>query len=183
MVRRPAIYELHGETTLEQALDLAGGILPTATLSHVEVQRLEAHEKRTMISVDVSGATDPAAVEAKLSAFKISDRDEIHIFPIAEFNRDAVYLEGHVLRAGRYAYKPGMKLTDLISSYNDLLPEPATGYAEIIRLNAPDFHPSVEKLLTWGRRFPILQKRLRYSLWTRCEFSTGLNWKIRPRFR
>ena len=32
MVRRPAIYELHGETTLAQALDLAGGILPTAAL-------------------------------------------------------------------------------------------------------------------------------------------------------
>jgi protein involved in polysaccharide export with SLBB domain len=37
-----------------------------------------------------------------------------------------------------------MKVTDLISSYGDLLPEPAPHYAEIVRLNAPDFHPSVE---------------------------------------
>jgi exopolysaccharide biosynthesis WecB/TagA/CpsF family protein len=37
-----------------------------------------------------------------------------------------------------------MRLTDVISSYKDLLPEPATAYAEIIRLNPPDFHPSVE---------------------------------------
>src|SRR5207302_7919452 len=36
-----------------------------------------------------------------------------------------------------------MKLSDLIASYKDLLPEPAAHYAEIIRLNAPDFHPSV----------------------------------------
>src|SRR5712664_4997157 len=43
MVRRPAIYELRGETTLEDALELAGGILPAAALQHVEVQRLEAH--------------------------------------------------------------------------------------------------------------------------------------------
>ena len=28
MVRRPAIYELHGEKTLEDVLELAGGILP-----------------------------------------------------------------------------------------------------------------------------------------------------------
>ena len=144
MVRRPAIYELHGETTLAQALDLAGGILPTATLSHIEVQRLAAHEKRTMLSLDISGATDPVEINSKLSSFAIADRDEIHIFPIASFNRDAIYLEGHVLRAGRYAYKPGMKLTDLISSYSDLLPEPATKYAEIIHLNPPDYHPSVE---------------------------------------
>jgi polysaccharide export outer membrane protein len=143
MVRRPAIYELQRETTLAQALDLAGGILPTAALSHIEVQRLVAHEKRTMLSLDISDNTNPSDVEAKLLSFAIQDRDEIHIFPISGFNQDAIYLQGHVARAGRYAYRPGMKLTDVISSYGDLLPEPAT-YAEIIRLNPPDFHPSVE---------------------------------------
>jgi polysaccharide biosynthesis/export protein len=144
MVRRPAIYELREETTLAQALDLAGGILPTAALSHIEVQRLDAHEKRTMLSLDISGTTDPTEAEKKLADFQIRDRDEVHIFPIATFNQDAVYLQGHVVRAGRYAFTPGMKLTDLISSYSELLPEPATKYAEIIRLNPPDYRPSVE---------------------------------------
>jgi polysaccharide biosynthesis/export protein len=144
MVRRPAIYELRGDTSLAQAIDMAGGILPTAALSHIEVQRLDAHEKRTMLSLDVSGTVDPGEIEAKLTAFQLRDRDEIHIFPIATFNQDAVYLQGHVLRAGRYAYKPGMKLTDVISSYSDLMPEPSTKYAEIIHLNPPDYHPSVE---------------------------------------
>ena len=144
MVRRPAIYELHDGTSLAQAIDMAGGILPTATLSHIEVQRLDAHEKRTMLSLDVSGTTDPKDIEAKLAAFHVQDRDEIHIFPIATFNQDAVYLQGHVLRAGRYAYKPGMKLTDLITSYTDLMPEPSTKYSEIIHLNPPDYHPTVE---------------------------------------
>jgi polysaccharide export outer membrane protein len=144
MVRRPAIYELYGETNLADAIDMAGGVLPTASLSRIEVQRLDAHEKRTMLSLDVSGTSDASAVEAKLAAFKVQDRDEIHIFPIATFNQDAVYLEGHVLRAGRYAYKPGMKLTDLVASYSDLMPEPSTKYAEIIHLNPPDFHPTVE---------------------------------------
>jgi protein involved in polysaccharide export with SLBB domain len=37
-----------------------------------------------------------------------------------------------------------MSLSDLIGSYKDLLPEPAAHYAEIVRLNPPDFHPSVE---------------------------------------
>src|SRR5207245_9888494 len=145
MVRRPAIYELRAETTtLAQAIDMAGGILPTAALSHIEVQRLDAHEKRTMLSLDVSGTANASEIEARLSAFRVQDRDEIHIFPVATFNQDAVYLQGHVLRAGRYAYQPGMRLTDLISSYGDLLPEPSTKYAEIIHLNPPDYHPTVE---------------------------------------
>jgi protein involved in polysaccharide export with SLBB domain len=144
MVRRPAIYELHGETSLTDVLDLAGGILPAATLRHVEVQRVEAHEKRTMLTLNLSPADDADSAKIQLESFKINDGDEVHIFPIAPYNEDAIYIQGHVLRPGRYSYKQGMNLTDLIGSYKDLLPEPAPHYAEIVRLNAPDFHPSVE---------------------------------------
>jgi polysaccharide export outer membrane protein len=144
MVRRPAVYELHGESSLADVLDLAGGILPTATLRHIEVQRVEAHEKRTMLALDLSPSEDEDFTAKKLQPFKVADGDEIHIFPIAPYNEDAIYLQGHVLRPGRYSYKQGMKLSDLLGSYKDLLPEPAPHYAEIIRLNPPDFRPSVE---------------------------------------
>jgi protein involved in polysaccharide export with SLBB domain len=144
MVRRPAIYELHSEKTLADALDLAGGILPAAALQHIEVQRLIAHEKRTMLTLDISASSDTEAITKQLSVFKIQDGDQIHIFPIAPYNEDAIYLQGHVVRPGRYSYSNGMKATDLIKSYADLLPEPASHYAEIIRLNPPDFRPTVE---------------------------------------
>jgi polysaccharide biosynthesis/export protein len=140
MVRRPAVYELHGEKTVTDVLDLAGGILPAAALRHVEVQRLDAHEKRTMLSLNLEPDKDEAA---QLNAFRVQDGDEIHIFPIATYNQDAIYLQGHVLRPGRYSYQKGMKLTDLLDGYKDLLPEPAGNYAEIIRLNPPDFQPVV----------------------------------------
>jgi Periplasmic protein involved in polysaccharide export len=140
MVRRPAVYELQGEKTLEDALDLAGGILPSATLKHVEVQRLDTHEKRTMLSLDLSAE---GGGESELTAFKIKDGDEIHIFPIAPYNQDTIYLQGHVLRPGKYSYRQGIKLTDIVTSYKDLLPEPAAHYGEIIRLSAPDFRPNV----------------------------------------
>src|SRR5712664_1926910 len=144
MVRRPALYELHSEKTLEDALNLAGGILPAAALRHIEVQRLVAHEKRTMWSVEIGETSDPDAIRSQLRSFSVQDADEIHIFPIAPYNSGSIYLEGHVLRPGRYSYKPEMKLTDLVSSYTDLLPEPSVRYAEIIRLHAPDYHPAVE---------------------------------------
>ena len=144
MVRRPAIYELHDEKSLSDVLTLAGGLLPTATLRHIEVQRVIAHDKRTMLSFDVAPDADPAAIKTQLDAFQVQDGDKIRVFPIAPYNQDTLYLEGHVIRPGRYSYKPGMRLTDLVSSYKDLLPEPATQYAEIIRLNPPDFRPTVE---------------------------------------
>jgi len=144
MVRRPAVYELLDESSLAEVLELAGGILPTAALRHIEVQRLEAHEKRTMLTLDLTASTDPDQLSKQLQAFKVQDGDQVHIFPIAAYNEDAIYLQGHVVRPGRYSYKSGMKLTDIVSSYADLLPEPAPHYAEIIRLNAPDFHPTIE---------------------------------------
>ena len=108
------------------------------------MQRLVAHDKQTMLSLDIPETDDDAAVTQKLASFEIQDGDRIRIYPIAPYNQDAVYLEGHVIRPGRYSYRADMRVTDLIGSYKELLPEPATQYAEIIRLNAPDFHPSVE---------------------------------------
>jgi polysaccharide export outer membrane protein len=144
MVRRPAVYELHGEKNLNDVLELAGGILPAAALRHIEVQRMEAHEKRTMLSLDVGENGDKDSLRAAFEKFSIQDSDEIHIFPIAPYNTESVYLEGHVLRPGKYSFRNGMKLTDLISSYKELLPEPAERYAEIVRIAQPDNRPVVE---------------------------------------
>ncbi len=144
MVRRPAIYELLEEKTLASVLDLAGGLLPTATLRHIEVQRIVAHDKQTMLSVDIPEAGNAAEVTKTLESFEIYDGDRVRVYPIVPYNQDTIYVEGHVVRPGRYSYRADMRVTDVISSFKDLLPEPATQYAEIIRLNAPDFHPSVE---------------------------------------
>ena len=144
MVRRPSIYELKDEKDLASVLELAGGLLPSAALRHIEVQRLVAHEKETMLSLDIPDGTAPAEVTNKLESFEIQDGDLIRVFPISAYNQDAIYLDGHVTRPGRYSYQENMRVTDVIGSYKDLLPEPDSHYAEIIRLNAPDFHPTVE---------------------------------------
>ena len=143
MVRRPDIYELRKEDNLARVIALAGGILPAATLKHIEVQRLVAHQKRTMLSLNIPDTASPAMVERQLAAFRVQNGDIVHVFPMAPYNQDAIYLEGHVLRPGKYAYQPGMRVTNLIRSYQALLPQPSN-YAEIVRLQPPDFHPVVE---------------------------------------
>jgi protein involved in polysaccharide export with SLBB domain len=143
MVRRPGIYELHGEQNLAAALELAGGVLPSGTLRHIDVERLEAHESRSMLALDVPENNNSEAVNKALEDFKIQDGDKVKISPIVSYADKSVYLDGHVYRPGKYAYQEGMKLTDLIKSYKDLLPEPYKNHAEIIRLNAPDYAPEV----------------------------------------
>jgi len=143
MVRRPAIYELHGEQGLAQVLELAGGVLPTGTLRHVDVERVVDHETRTMLRLDVPETDSDASVRKALDEFAIQDGDKIKITPILPYADKTVYLDGYVSRPGKFAYREGMKVTDLIKSYKDLLPEPSTTHAEIIRLSQPDFTPVV----------------------------------------
>ncbi len=175
MVRRPAIYELKDEKNLSSVLELAGGLLPTATLRHIEVQRLVAHQNQTMLSLDIPEADTDSEVTKKLEAFEINDGDRIRVFPIAPYNRDAIYVEGHVIRPGRYSYRPDMRVTDVIASYKDLLPEPAGQYAEIIRLNPPDFHPTVEGFdlsaaLANPAQSPTLQAMDTVRIFSRFDF-------------
>jgi protein involved in polysaccharide export with SLBB domain len=141
-VRRPAIYELRKEQTLDQILDLAGGVPVTGELSRITVERVQAHERKEMMSVNVSGGAGVQAADDAFKRFRIQDGDIVTVLPILPYSNRAVYLEGHVFRPGKFSYKDGEKVTDLISSYDDILPEPAVR-AEIVRLHPPDFTPFV----------------------------------------
>src|SRR5205807_5287823 len=111
----------------------------------------------------------------KLEAFEIHDGDRIRVFPIVPYNQDAVYLEGHVVRPGRYSYRKDMKVTDVLPSYKDMLPEPANQYAEIIRLNATDYHPTEESFdlataLENPAQAPVLHPMATVRIFSRFDF-------------
>jgi len=142
MVRRPAVYELHDEKNLAQVLQLAGGVLPTGTLRHVDVERVVDHESRTMLRLDIPETNNDQQVGKALEDFGIKDGDKIRITPILPYADKTVYLDGHVSRPGKFAYREGMNVSDLIKSYKDVLPEPAS-HAEIIRLTPTGFKPEV----------------------------------------
>ena len=145
MVRRPRVYELLDETSSRRRARAGGRNSSHCGASSHRSAAGGSARKAHHADTGSRGST-PTLKRSTSNCKRSRSRTAIRCisFPIASYNEDAIYLQGHVLRPGRYSYKPGMKLTDLISSYADLLPEPAPHYAEIIRLNPPDFHPSVE---------------------------------------
>ena len=143
MVRRPARYELLRENSLDEVLELAGGLLPSSALRHIEIERVQAHQNRTMLSLDLPNSDSADQVSKALASFRVQDGDRVRIFPILPYAQQAIYLDGHVFRPGKYGYREGMKISDLLHSYSDMLPEPSRRHAEVIRLSAPDFRPSV----------------------------------------
>jgi protein involved in polysaccharide export with SLBB domain len=149
-VKRPAIYELKGTATLASVLDDAGGATVAAELGHIVVDRIDANRKRETISLDLPASSTAApgnpaltnleAARTAIAAFTLHDGDRVHVSPILPYSQRVVYMEGHVLRPGRMPYRDGMRLSDVLQSYQDLLPEPADK-GEIVRLMPPDLHP------------------------------------------
>ena len=135
-VRRPAVYELKTKTDqLSDVIEMAGGITVAAALGEVKVERIEAHDQRVTVKVPLT-KTGAAAGEP----FMVQDGDRVYVGTIDPYKNQTVYLEGHVYRPGSYPFTPGMRVADLVKSYRDVLPEPAT-HAEIVRLQPPDYRP------------------------------------------
>jgi len=139
-VRRPGIYELKDTTTIGQLFDLAGGAMPTGYLQNVVVERIADNRRRIVKSFNLS---DTRSTEGDHLATVLDDGDVVKVFPVHRQMRQVVFLEGHVKYPREYECKPGMRIADLIPSYDALLPEPYLPRAEIIRLARPDLHPEI----------------------------------------
>ena len=139
-VKRPAIYELKDKSTLAAVLEDAGGATVAAELGHIEIERIDANQQRETVTLDLPPASSPESSQAAMATFAVHDGDRVHVSQILPYSQRVIYMQGHVVRPGRVSYRDGMRLSDVLHSYQDLLPEPADN-AEIVRLVSPDLHP------------------------------------------
>ena len=134
-VKRPAIYETKGDTTLTDVIAMAGGVTANGDLSRVQIERFSSNNAKIIIDHNFKDSIE--------SASKINDRDMIKVFPVQEAIRQVITLKGNVMRPGEYQYRKGMRLLDVIPDFNALLPESYFDSAEITRLAFPDYHKEV----------------------------------------
>lgn len=115
-VKRPAIYELKNEKTVEHVIKLSGGLLPTAYVPASRIERITDSGEKTLVNLDVSSTRG--------RNFKVKDADVIQIFSTLDTMRDIVKLDGHVKRPGGFAWREDMRFTDIVPNADDLLPNP-----------------------------------------------------------
>jgi polysaccharide biosynthesis/export protein len=128
-VRRPAIYELRPGDTAAELLKLAGGLTPVADARVARIERVADQSERTAITLDLS---TPQGLGAALVS-----GDVVQIDAIRDRLEGAVALMGYVQRAGRVQYRPGMRLTDLVRSLDELKPHADTHYVLVRRETGP----------------------------------------------
>ena len=129
-IRRPAIYELNNENALSEIIDLAGGLLPSASQRNIKLVRIEGREKK-LIELDLHDVSS--------SKFKVHAGDVITIDAVLDRQENAVHLKGAVLRTSEFQWTPALKLLDLIPNKRVLKSNADTDYVVIKRYLPPEF--------------------------------------------
>jgi polysaccharide export outer membrane protein len=111
-VNQPAIFELKGAETLNDLLDYAGGLTTTAAGQKVVVERI--HERKSRVVAEFS--LDTAGRQRALH-----DGDLVRVFTMTPRFENAVTLRGAVANPGRYPWKAGMRVMDLIPDRESLI--------------------------------------------------------------
>jgi protein involved in polysaccharide export with SLBB domain len=112
-VNLPSIFELKDHDSLGDVIAFAGGLTTTAAGQRAIIERIDERHTRT-------------AEEFSLSAdgFKreLQDGDVVRFLHISPKFENAVTLRGNVAVPGRYPWRDGMKVKDLIPNRDFLVP-------------------------------------------------------------
>lgn len=129
-VHRPAIYEIRGTTTVDDVVGLAGGLTSEGDASRAAVVRVDDSRRRVVVNVPL----DTEAGRAEL----VRNGDSVRVLKLRPTLDQGVTVEGHVFRDGVVAWRPGIRIADVLGSVDELKPEADLNYVLIRRELPPD---------------------------------------------
>src|SRR6266404_4831591 len=129
-VRRPAIYELKSEKSVEQVLDIAGGLLPDADGKQAQLERIQPSRLREMRNIDLTSTAGRTG--------ELANGDKLRVPAIRPTLENSVVLSGYVFRPGSFEYHPGLRLSDILPSFDELRPNADRHYIMIRREIPPE---------------------------------------------
>jgi protein involved in polysaccharide export with SLBB domain len=113
-VNAPAIYELKSanSTTVGEILELAAGLTSVASKETVRLERVDERRMRsiTEVALDATGRTTV-----------LHDGDLLELMAVPGQYKDAITLRGNVANPGRYTWKTGMRIRDLLPDKDSLI--------------------------------------------------------------
>ncbi len=111
-VNVPAIFELKKDGTLADLIAWAGGLASTASGQKATVERIENHKTRTV---------DEFRLDAPGMQTHLRNGDMVTIYSVTPRIDNAVSLRGNVAQPGRFPWRQGMRVKDLIPRVEALL--------------------------------------------------------------
>jgi polysaccharide biosynthesis/export protein len=111
-LKNPAIYELKDEKTIGELIQMSGGLSPTADRKRATIERIKEGVSREVLDIALGsdGLNAP-----------IFDGDVFQVLAIAPRFENSVTLRGNVADPGRFSWRPGMRLRDIIPDKESLV--------------------------------------------------------------
>lgn len=134
-VKRPAIYELRGESTVAAVVEMAGGFTTEADSSRASLVHVDENSRRVIIEVNLRQAAGGSRL--------VGNGDVLRVSRLRPQVDSGVTLEGFVYRPGPVAWRDGLRLTDVIGSVDELRPNADQNYILVRRESGPDRRVSV----------------------------------------
>jgi len=125
-VKRPAIYEMKEDRSLQHMLNLAGGLKARAYNQRIQIER--AFQNRIQIVLDISYEE----LDQK-KPIPLQDGDVVKVLSILPDSVNAVFLYGNVTRPGEYAFKPGLRILGILPDVQSLEVDTYLDYALVKR--------------------------------------------------
>jgi polysaccharide biosynthesis/export protein len=126
-IKRPAIYELLKEKTAGSLLALAGGTTVDADLKLATIERTDGGNDKHVINVNLDTTEG--------LNFPLHNGDILRIPTVRPQLTNGITIEGEVYRTGTFAYRKGIRVSDLLSSLDDLKLHADTHYLVIRQQN------------------------------------------------
>lgn len=133
-VRRPAIYEFKGNTTVADLVQLAGGLTPEADSSRAMLTGFDESHHRVVLAVDPSGIARAQALH---------NGDLLSVARLSPTLDSGILVQGYVFAPGPIGWHDGIRLSSVIRSVDDLPPNADLHYLLIRREAPPDRHITV----------------------------------------
>lgn len=154
-VTTPGIYEFKTGETYEDMIKFAGGLLVTT----------QRDNDVTVVSYDKATKQKTARNIPYLTAktTKLTDGDTVQFKELYNDVENTVTIQGNIKHPATYAYKEGMRLSDILKNEDELMEETFIYQAVIRRISGPnnvvETIPIYLKEYFAGMNDPILQPR------------------------
>lgn len=129
-VKRPAIYELRGESRVSDLVAMAGGLTSEADSSRASLTSIDPQSRRNVDEINIGTSSGQGR--------SLRNGDVLRVVRLRPTVDSGVVLQGAVFRPGPYAWRTGLRLTDIIGSVDELRANADQGYVLIRRELPPN---------------------------------------------
>jgi len=136
-IATPGIYELLDGETIGDLIETAGSTSALSSNARVSLERVEPGQLREAMefSLDSNGLATPLA-----------DTDVLRVYPIVPAYQKTITLRGNVANPGRFNWRPGIHLSDLIPDRESLESRDYWWKRSHLGLPSPEFEPLISSI-------------------------------------